>query len=99
MGNQDWSNLGDQIKNTVQSAIDSQNFRQLNDSIRNSVNSAIDNVNQSLNQANQRFNRGNMGNIVLIQSRKIPGIPGRTGTGKEIRIHFGMYRKKELKMS
>lgn len=63
MGNQDWSNLGDQIKNTVQSAIDSQNFRQLNDSIRNSVNSAIDNVNQSLNQANQRFNRGNMGNI------------------------------------
>lgn len=59
MGNQDWSNLGEQIKNSVQDAIDSQNFRQLNESIRNTVNSAMDNVNQSLNNANQSLNGRN----------------------------------------
>ena len=92
MGNQDWSNLGDQIKNTVQSAIDSQNFRQLNDTIRNSVNSAIDNVNQSLNQASEILD-------ILIPSRRILGIPGKTGTGTGRKIVFMMFRQKELKMN
>lgn len=69
MGNQDWSNLGEQIKNTVQDAIDSQNFRQLNESIKNTVNNAMDNVNQSLNQANQRLNGRDWGEGYRERSR------------------------------
>jgi len=45
----EFSNLGDQIKNTVQDAVDTMNFDQLNKNITDSVNSALDEVRSHLN--------------------------------------------------
>lgn len=63
MANQDWSNLGEDIKNMVQSAIDSKDFRQLNESVNRTINMAMDTVNQGLRQAGDKFNEG---------ARKVP---------------------------
>lgn len=56
MANQDWSNLGDEIKNLVQSAVDSQNFKQLNETIGKTINDAMENVNLGLNKAGDKIN-------------------------------------------
>ncbi|MDY2629149.1 MAG: 5-bromo-4-chloroindolyl phosphate hydrolysis family protein [Lachnospiraceae bacterium] len=48
MSNQDWSRLGDEIKDAVQSAIDSKDYTRLNESIRNTVNQALDQFEQVL---------------------------------------------------
>jgi len=48
MSNQDWNHLGNEIKDIVQNAIESQDFKQLNQSIRGTIDSALDNVNKSL---------------------------------------------------
>ena len=54
----DFSNLGDQIKNTVQEAVDTMNFDQLNKNITDSVRTAIDDLRSSLNiPKNQQYNR------------------------------------------
>ena len=45
----EFSNLGDQIKNTVQNAVDTMNFDQLNKNITDSVNSALNEVRSHLN--------------------------------------------------
>lgn len=52
MGNQDWSHLGNDIKNIVQSAIDSNDFSKLNDAIFNTVNQALNIVEESLGGKN-----------------------------------------------
>ncbi len=61
MANQDWTNIGDEIKNIVQSAVDSHDFRQLNQSIRNTINNTMDNVNHEINygmgQASNKLNK------------------------------------------
>lgn len=54
MANQDWSNLGNDIKNMVQSAIDSQNFKQLNENIGRTINDAMEAVNQGIHQAGDK---------------------------------------------
>lgn len=56
MANQDWSNLGEDIKNMVQSAIDSKDFRKLNESVNRTINIAMDSVNQGLRQAGDCLN-------------------------------------------
>lgn len=56
MINQDWSNLGEDIRNMVQSAIDSKDFRQLNESVNRSIHSAMESVNQGLRQAGDMIN-------------------------------------------
>lgn len=56
MANQDWYNLGEDIKNMVQSAIDSKDFRQLNESINRSINTAMDSVSQGLRNAGDKIN-------------------------------------------
>ena len=56
MANQDWSNLGDDIKNLVQSAVDSKDFKKLNETIGKTINSAMENVNQGLSQAGDKIN-------------------------------------------
>lgn len=57
MANQDWTNLGDEIKDIVQSAVDSHNFKQLNESITKTINSAMDNVNQSIGHINEKVQK------------------------------------------
>ena len=63
MANQDWSNLGDEIKNIVQSAIDSQNFKQLNESIGKTINTAMANLNQGISEANEKRDKMESGYI------------------------------------
>lgn len=48
MSNQDWSHLGDEIKDAVQSAIDTKDFTRLNESIGRTVNQALDRFEQVL---------------------------------------------------
>lgn len=57
MANQDWSNLGDEIKNLVQSAVESQNFKQLNETLGKTINEAMENVNVGLNKAGDKLNQ------------------------------------------
>lgn len=63
MTNQDWSNLGNDIKNLVQSAIDSRDFQKLNESINKTinkaVNSAMEGVSQGLSQAEEKIQASN----------------------------------------
>ena len=56
MINQDWSNLGEDIRNMVQDAIDSKDFRQLNESVNRSIHSAMESVSQGLRQAGDIIN-------------------------------------------
>lgn len=60
MNNQDWNNLGNDIKNMVQSAIDSQNFQQLNDTVSATIRGAMDTINDTVhntvNQATVKMN-------------------------------------------
>lgn len=54
MNNQDWSHLGDEIKDAVQSAIDSRDFTRLNESIGKTVNEALDRFEQVLDGSNAK---------------------------------------------
>lgn len=93
MANQDWSNLGEDIKNVVQSAIDSKDFRQLNESVNRTINLAMDSVNQGLRQAGDCLNEAAQkvspqnpwrGANRPAGSRKRPaGAGGRPGTNTE----------------
>lgn len=47
MDNKDFSDIGEQIRKTVESALGSQNFEQLNKNISDSVNSALEDVRKS----------------------------------------------------
>lgn len=55
MTNQDWSNLGNDIKNLVQSAIDSRDFQKLNETVNRTINTAMEGVSQGLSQAEERL--------------------------------------------
>lgn len=55
MDNKDFSDIGEQIRRTVEGALGSQNFEQLNKNISDSVNGALDEVKKSL------LNAGNAG--------------------------------------
>lgn len=55
MPNQEWSSLGEEIKELVQSAVDSKDFKQLNESLSKTVNSALDNVGDSLRKAGEKI--------------------------------------------
>ena len=48
MDNKDFSNLGDQIRDSVQDAIDSMDFKQLNRTISDTVNFALDEARSQL---------------------------------------------------
>ncbi|MDD2978608.1 MAG: 5-bromo-4-chloroindolyl phosphate hydrolysis family protein [Hespellia sp.] len=51
MQNQDWEKLGEDIRRTVQDAIDSQDFNKLNQNINNTLNDAIGSVRSGLKSA------------------------------------------------
>ncbi len=48
MANQDWEKFGEEIRRTVQNAVDSQDFEKLNQTISNSINRAVDSAAQGL---------------------------------------------------
>lgn len=54
MDNREFSNLGDQIRDSVQSAIDSMDFRQLNRTISDTVNFALDEARNQLIKSSGR---------------------------------------------
>lgn len=58
MSNQDWSHLGDEIKDVVQSAIDSKDFTRLNESIGKTVNQALDRFEEILDGNGGSINSG-----------------------------------------
>ena len=59
MKNNDWYDLGEQIKDMVQSAVDSQDFRKLNQTvsgvINQAVSSAADSVKKGMEKAEEAF--------------------------------------------
>lgn len=55
MTNNDWQNMGNDIRNMVQNAIDSQNFRELNRNINQAVNSAMNGLNEGVRRANENL--------------------------------------------
>lgn len=57
MNNKDLSDLGDQIRETVQGAIDSMDFKQLNRDITDSVNSALGEARKQLKNYSQAVNK------------------------------------------
>lgn len=71
MSNQDWEKFGEDIRRTVQDAVDSQDFNKLNQTITNTINNAMDGLEKGIhsvedvvdktawNLKNQPWNRGN----------------------------------------
>lgn len=58
MGNYwDWESFGEDIRRTVQDAVDSQDFRRLNQSITDTVNSAVDGLRKNAKRSAERVNR------------------------------------------
>lgn len=51
MENQEWSRLGDEVKNVVESAVETQDYKQLNQAIEKTVSAALEQVGKGLNQA------------------------------------------------
>ena len=51
MENQEWSRLGDEVKNIVESAVETQDFKELNHAIEKTVTVALDQVGKTVNQA------------------------------------------------
>lgn len=62
MSNQKNSNLGDEIKDIVQNALNNKDFNKLNQNIQNVVKSALDEANRSIHQKNWNRNNKNTRN-------------------------------------
>ena len=50
MINRDWEKFGEDIRKTVQDAIDAQDFGKLNQTITNTINNAVDSVSSNFSQ-------------------------------------------------
>ena len=48
MINNDWERFGDEIRRTIQNAVDSRDFSRLNQTISDTVNQAVDNVSRGI---------------------------------------------------
>ena len=48
MANRDWERFGEEIRRTVQNAVDSQDFERLNQTITNTINRAVDGAAQGM---------------------------------------------------
>ena len=53
MINRDWEKFGEDIRKTVQDAIDAQDFGKLNQTITNTINNAVDSVSRNIRNAQQ----------------------------------------------
>ncbi len=77
MINRDWEKFGEDIRRTVQNAIDSQDFGKLNQTITNTINDAVDNITSSIrnvqgNQVNRKFGMYQEGHPYQAQTRQSP---------------------------
>lgn len=78
MKNNDWSDIGEKIRDTVQSAIDEKDYSQLNKTINQAVNSALDGVRTGIRSAgifepgNKRDYRNEQRSEVRKNVRTIP---------------------------
>lgn len=57
MAGREWERFGEEIKRTVQNAIDSQDFEKLNQTITNTINSAVDSAAKGVKNARESINR------------------------------------------
>ena len=57
MDKQDWYNMGAQIGDLVQSAIDSKDFKELNTTLTNALNATVDSVQKSMQEGIRRAQR------------------------------------------
>ena len=55
--NQEWEKFGKDIRNIVEDAVNSQDFRQLNKAITNTVNEAVSSIQQGLRSAGEAVNK------------------------------------------
>ena len=53
MINRDWEKFGEDIRKTVQDAIDAQDFGKLNQTITNTINNAVDSVSRNIRNAQE----------------------------------------------
>lgn len=51
--NQEWRNLGNNIRDIIQDAVNSQDFRKLNQTVKSAINSAVESVERGVSQASQ----------------------------------------------
>ena len=60
MENKNWSQIGDEIKDMVESAVESMDFKALNESLTRTVDEALSNVNRTLqnNMKSSKFRPG-----------------------------------------
>lgn len=70
MNNRGGLNLGDEIRNIVQDAVNSMNFNRLNHDVRNVVNGALDEVRRSVAVNRRTYNRTNK---TIVQVGKVSG--------------------------
>lgn len=78
MDNRDFSNLGDHIRDSVQSAIDSMDFKQLNRTISDTVNFALDEAKNQLSKG-----AGSFRSAVYEERKKAESLSGQADHAKE----------------
>ena len=61
MNNQDWERFGEDIRRTVQDAVDSRDYRRLNQTITNTINQALNEAARSMRNMGNARNRGVFG--------------------------------------
>ncbi len=85
MNRRNFSNLGDEIKDIVQNAVNTMNFQQLNRDIENTVNGALNEVRNALGadrgRQNRDFNRNNRQRNRSYKNYGPP--PGQTASGEQ----------------
>lgn len=57
MANREWERFGEDIRRTVQDAVDSMDFEQLNQTINNTINQAIDGIGKGLQDAGDKVDK------------------------------------------
>lgn len=71
MTNWEWEKFGDDIRRTVQDAVDSMNFEQLNQSINDTINQAVDGIGKGIRDAGDKVDKS-----IRSQYRYQPGRTG-----------------------
>ena len=102
MGNNDLSNLGEEIKNIVQDAVGSMDFHKLNKDISDTINSAMKEVKKTVQDGMSGYVGGH--EAVSLQKQQAQGIkqeaqkPNKK-TSTVIRDKNGRFRKVSMDMS
>lgn len=87
MKNKDWYNIGEQIKDQVQSAIESNDFGQLNDTINKTINDAMSGIGGAVNGVMSGL--GDVVNNAADSVRNAAGAVNHTGAGRNTHSRNG----------